>query len=611
MSGGSRDVGDESGDMASVMGFSGFGKKARTFDLEAIFEQTRRTAIERTQRTLESRDEHLKASQVESRKSVDGEDDNVGPSAPLSITEGDESDEMIGPPIPPGLDDKSDDDDEDESLEQEIPVSHEIQLEHGNKTVSALTLDPSGARLISGGYDYDIRFWDFAGMDASLRSFRTLQPCECHQIKSVEYSITGDTILVVAGNAQAKVLDRDGFQLLECVKGDQYITDMAKTVGHVGMLNSGCWHPKDKKEFMTCSVDGTVRLWTIKEESVVQKNVIKPRSKNGLRTNPICCAFNRVGQLVASACQDGSIQMWDHRKSFVNTSLLLRDAHINGTETSCLTFSYDDRHLATRGGDDTLKLWDVRMFKKHLQCARGLFNRFPMSDCTFSPNDQMVLTTTSLQKGEDASKLVFYERDTFKQITEINVADTSAVRCVWHPKLNQILVGCGNGFVKVYYSPDQSHRGAKLCVVKTKRKAKQVEMVSQQQIITPHALPLFREERARSTRKQMEKDRMDPLRSRRPDLPMTGPGQGGRIAAAGSTLSSYIIRNLGLKKKIDDEQDPREAILRFAKDAAENPYWVSPAYQSTQPNPIFQQPNADDDKEDDHETEPEFKKRKT
>lgn len=41
--------------------------------------------------------------------------------------------------------------------------------------------------------------------------------------------MTGDVILVVAGNAQAKVLDRDGFQVLECVKGDQYIVDMANT----------------------------------------------------------------------------------------------------------------------------------------------------------------------------------------------------------------------------------------------------------------------------------------------------------------------------------------------------------------------------------------------
>ena len=34
----------------------------------------------------------------------------------------------------------------------------------------------------------------------------------------VEYSTTGDKILVVSGNAQPKVLDRDGGELFECVK---------------------------------------------------------------------------------------------------------------------------------------------------------------------------------------------------------------------------------------------------------------------------------------------------------------------------------------------------------------------------------------------------------
>lgn len=44
--------------------------------------------------------------------------------------------------------------------------------------MSALGLDPSGARLVTGGYDYDVKFWDFAGMDASFKAFRSLQPCE-------------------------------------------------------------------------------------------------------------------------------------------------------------------------------------------------------------------------------------------------------------------------------------------------------------------------------------------------------------------------------------------------------------------------------------------------
>ena len=44
--------------------------------------------------------------------------------------------------------------------------------------ISALALDPAGARLVTGSYDYQVKFWDFAGMDAGLRSFRTISPCE-------------------------------------------------------------------------------------------------------------------------------------------------------------------------------------------------------------------------------------------------------------------------------------------------------------------------------------------------------------------------------------------------------------------------------------------------
>ena len=51
-----------------------------------------------------------------------------------------------------------------QEFERQFPVSHEVVLEHGNKPVSALCMDPSGARVVTGGYDYEVQFWDFGGM---------------------------------------------------------------------------------------------------------------------------------------------------------------------------------------------------------------------------------------------------------------------------------------------------------------------------------------------------------------------------------------------------------------------------------------------------------------
>ncbi len=117
-------------------------------------------------------------------------------------------------------------------------------------------------------------------------------------------------------------------------------------------------------------------------------------------------------------------------------------------------------------------------------------------------------------------------------------------------------------------------------------------------------MPLFKTERKKSWRVQMLKARKDPIKSRRPELPVTGPGQGGRIASAGNTFASFIARNLGVKNKINDNEDPREALLKHAKEAAENPYWVSPAYAATQPKAIFAQTVKDDDEPDEDDGQP-------
>ena len=602
-------------EIMKVMGFSGFGMakekpktnpkvKAMTFDLDKMVGDAAKVAQERNAENnakLEQEDEVKRSTFVlpEKKKEDSDDDDFVGPPIPGSSKDAtketndkvkeskknkDNADE--------DEDDDEDDDEEEETLHSKIPRTHEVALTHGTKSISALAIDPSGSRLISGATDYEVKFWDFAGMDASLRSFRSIRPCESHVIKSLEYSATGDKILVVPASSRAKVLDRDGHELLETVKGDPYVVDVRRNKGHVGQLTSGCWHPKIKDEFLTAATDGSLRIWLTAAKGRKSKETIKCRTGGGQKANPTCCTFSRDGLLVAAGCNDGSIQMWDHRKSFVNVALLLRDARANGSDTSCITFGYNNHHVATRGGDDTLKLWDVRSFKKPVNVATELFTLFDTTECSFSPDDKMILTGTSVNRGEKAGKLIFFEKETFNKVSEMEVGNSHVVKAKWHPKLNQMLVGTGDGVVKLYYDQDRSINGAKLCVVKTATKAKTTQFYATQQIITPYSLPLFREERQRSTRRQEEKARKDPVKSRRPDLPLGHKGTGGRVAAGGSTLHSFMAKQISVKNK-DDHIDPRERILRYAKESEENPYWIAPAYKKTQPKPIFNTSNEE------------------
>lgn len=108
------------------------------------------------------------------------------------------------------------------------------------------------------------------------------------------------------------------------------------------------------------------------------------------------------------------------------------------------------------------------------------------------------------------------------------------------------MTGLANGQICVLYSPLTSLNGAKLLLNKGPPRKVTIEdmsdAVSAPTIITPHALPMFRDgEVAGGSKRKREKDRMDPRKSRRPELPVTGPGKGGRV---GASATQHVVQNL-------------------------------------------------------------------
>ncbi|KAH9996559.1 WD40-repeat-containing domain protein [Russula vinacea] len=420
--------------------------------------------------------------------------------------------------------------------------------------VSALALDPSGARVLSGSHDYDCKLWDFGGMDHRCKPFKSWEPAESYHIHDLKYSPDGQHFLVVSGTTQAKLYDRDGEEKATFIKGDPYIRDMKNTAGHVSELSSCAWHPKDMQTFITGSADSTIRIWNV-ENKRKQKTVIVVKSKErGARTKVTTCGYSPDGRYIAGACLDGSLHLWKTNSNFVRPDITTQYAHDKGTETGSLAFSVDGNTILTRGGDDTVKLWDIRSFKQHVAKRSGARTLYPSTNAIFSPDNKHIVTGTGGSEKGGHGALLFLSRQNLDVVKELDVGATPVV-VQWHPKINQIVVGLTTGALSVLYSPQTSLNGAKLLLNKGPAKRPTIEDMSDAAAAPAIIIPgVTRDGEFTSglpNKRKRDKDRQDPRKSRRPEMPVHGPGRGGRV---GASATQHVVQNLVRDTTRDEDE---------------------------------------------------------
>ncbi|WVR08277.1 hypothetical protein IAU60_005324 [Kwoniella sp. DSM 27419] len=488
----------------------------------------------------------------------DEDEDDLGPKPPSPATgekrkakngEGDAEDSE---------DDQSEYDDEAEV--DRTPVSHEIVLKDHTKVLSALAIDPSGARVATGSHDYDTKLWDFGGMDSRLKPFKSFEANGNYYVHDLSYSADGQNLLVISGTLQPKVFNRNGEEGVEFNKGDVYLRDMKNTSGHTAEINGGSFHPTDKNLFLTCSNDSTLRIWEV-EKRTKQKQVIVVKSKErGARTKVTTCAWSPDGKLIAGACLDGTLHIWDTSSNFARPKYSNETAHAKNTETTGIAFSRDGQRVVTRGGDDTVKLWDIRSIRKPIAVATGLDNLYPETNVIFSPDEKSILTGVAAPKGQKGS-MVFLNAQDLKEERRVVIGEGSVVRVAWHSRINQIFASLSTGALHVLYSPHSSVHGALLPLAKMPKTAPRDPSFTTADlkpvIYTPDALPMFADKNHRESLHQREKK----AKKMKPMEPIRGAGRGGRL---GASETQGFVQTL-FPDVIKMNEDPREALLKYAE----------------------------------------------
>ena len=488
----------------------------------------------------------------------------------------------------------SDDDDSEDGSdnpEDDYPISHELVIRTHDKPITTLDVDYSGSRLISGSTDCTFKLHDFANMAPNtVRAFKSIDPHEkkdsatsdVHPIHHVEFNpLAPSLVLLVTATTQARIYDRDGGVVTEFVKGDMYLRDMNNTKGHVSEVTSAAWNPVDKNLCVTSGTDSTLRIWDInvkysqKEVMVYKSRVAGSAGRTRMTAVRWSSPIQGGPNLLVSAALDGSLVMWSGNGPFNRPAGEIRDAHKEGTWTGGLDISKDGFSIITRGGDDTIKLWDSRKFKQPVTVVQhpSTSSQYQSTNIRFSP------TSTSILTGSQTGHLHILNPFTLQpEVVTPITPGSPLITVLWHERLNQILTGSANAETHVLYNPEMSTKGAILVMSKAPKKrhidddstltVDMAEGVAGDEVVTPGGAPI----RARSGISTGGKD------PRRPHIPATTP------FAKSQPAEEHIKNSIPLSSMRDE--DPREALLKYAEKAEKDPVYTG-AWSKTQPKTIY------------------------
>lgn len=451
-----------------------------------------------------------------------------------------------------------------------LPITHEAVLKGHKKRVNCVMVDKKGSQVITGGMDGNCKMWCFAGMDERLNSFRNFSSEERCPMVALSSSPSGQYFLACDTSSRPKIFDRHADQITQFAKGDPYLRELLNTKGHTNNCSGGMWHPKDNEIVATWSWDGSIRLWDIFKDKC--KMVIKGKPLNaGQRQQVTAAAISSTAAKIGMACKDGSLQIFDYKKRIRRPALLLPKAHEPELITSSLLFDPAmDVTLYTRGGDHTMKVWDLRKFTEPAHVYENLPNNNEQTNICLSPDGKYILTGTSFPKKGVLGHLVFFSKKEQKEIYRSPVSDKGVINVQWNGHINQIFLGCGDKKCRILYNPKLSKNGALMCAKRKQKKKHLSEHKEYFQIYAPNDLRAFRTD-VNPWRTKAREMRRNPKEFRIPQA------LDDNFEIENSNKKGWTEHVLEQSQHYDASRkaDPREAVLKWAKKASEENFFTA------------------------------------
>jgi WD40 repeat protein len=208
-----------------------------------------------------------------------------------------------------------------------------------------------------------------------------------------------------------------------------------KFEAHTGAVK-GVIHLPGGHRMMTCSYDGSLRVWDLQNGKQIG-NDWRPRDgRGGINT----IALSPDGKTVASGSDDGAVRLWD-----VETGKVLAKWTGHDSETSSACWSRDGGLVASGSSDGTTRVWDVESGKTVLVIDTGLIQ---VEAVIYSPDTTMIATGGGEEEEAPGEYLKIWDAKTGKLVANLK-GHTGELNCLaWTAKT--LISGSDDGSIRTW-----------------------------------------------------------------------------------------------------------------------------------------------------------------
>lgn len=157
--------------------------------------------------------------------------------------------------------------------------------------------------------------------------------------------------------------------------------------GHRGAINQATFHPTDPGHILTCSADGTAKLWQVDFELGTATVTHTLGGTDPTHAAAVTSAnFSPQGKQIVTTALDGTTHLWRATDWDTAVGTFEHSAAVN-----CSAFSPDSQWIITGSDDNVASVWSV--VTGH-QLVRIVGHSGPVTDVAFSPDGQRILTAS-------------------------------------------------------------------------------------------------------------------------------------------------------------------------------------------------------------------------